>query len=162
MYANLLTYVLFRQVTIQFDAHDALGPRSVLSDSALYPQNADNDQEYEESGIAYHFPYCVRVHFIAKPAPERLQASHDEDATPAGDQFYSRLLHTPHNLAARLFQLLPSTICHIVLDADLAEASARFAVALMTRSGDPNKEILLEVQTRSDQVMQKVEVSQIG
>ncbi|KAF8600001.1 hypothetical protein BDV93DRAFT_511228 [Ceratobasidium sp. AG-I] len=154
--ANCSKYV--RQVTLQFDAHDPLSPRSVLSDSALYPQNAHNVHKYEESGMVYHFPGCRKICFVAKPAPERLQEVHGEgDSVPGGERFYSRLLQTPHTIATKLVQLVPRTIEDVMLDAELAEVSARFAVSLMTRSGDPTKEVLLEIHTRSDQVIQKVE-----
>jgi hypothetical protein len=134
--------VFRRRLTVHFDPHEPRSPHSVLVDQELYPCLLENP--FQERGISYHFPYCSEIRLVAQFAPEELREFRYNDA---------------EHLALQLVQLVPHTVGRVVLEADIAEVSARFVVELMKRSGDPAFGVVVEVRTGRDEVVQSVEVS---
>ncbi|KAG9102802.1 hypothetical protein FRC06_001104 [Ceratobasidium sp. 370] len=132
IYARVGATKYVRRLTIFFDPYDLYNPRGALMDTKLCTV-------YPGSGISYHFPRCYEVRLVAQSMSEELPPAQRLD------------------LVSILSQRVPPTISRVILETDLVDLSARFAVGLMMREDLVDFKPVIEIRTNRDEVVRSVE-----
>ncbi|KAG9089028.1 hypothetical protein FRC07_012419 [Ceratobasidium sp. 392] len=99
-------------------------------------------QGHNASGTLHRFPQCQEVRLVSRNASEALQPVQYQGAD---------------YLAAILVQLVYPTVSRVILETDMADMSAMFTTRLIKREGPADSKVVLEIQTKRDEVVRSVE-----
>ncbi|KAL5638778.1 hypothetical protein ACGC1H_003210 [Rhizoctonia solani] len=153
-----------RLLTIQFEPYDPWNPYSVLVDPMLHAEPGPN--QTQENGIAFYFPNVVQMTFAARFAPDDARAMWLANAQILGAEYGrdkvgsvnpSNIYKNQLFLAARLVQLAPANLKTVILDADVPEFVAAFAVIFTKRARDLQTPARLDIVTRREEAVQETE-----